>query len=377
MNMIERNHCVLTGEKDLEPLFSFNNFPIFMGCTDQAEELDVKVDMNWTISKSTGCIQLNPLLPLEVLYSASHHAGTVGALWLSHHAAFADFIHDFAPKSILEIGGGHGILSTQYQRHAQIPWTIIEPNPAPIDGCKAKFIKGFLDKNFTPDRQYEAVVHSHLLEHLYEPKELIQNIASFQSDNSLHFFSIPNMEVMLKRKYTNCINFEHTVYLTEPYIEYLLHQSGFYILKKTYFLDDHSIFYATQKNNCSSIDINFDGLYLHNLNSHNEYVTYYKDLILSINKSISMTNKPVYLFGAHIFAQYLIAFGLDVSCIHKIIDNDPHKLGKRLYGSSLMVDSPRCLGGDNPLVILKAGVYNKEIKKSILENINNNVEFIE
>ena len=57
------------------------------------------------------------------------------------------------------------------------------------------------------------------------------------------------MKEMLRRNYTNCLNFEHTIFLTEELIEFMLSNYGFEILKKDYFLDDHSIFYSTKKTN--------------------------------------------------------------------------------------------------------------------------------
>ena len=86
----------------------------------------------------------------------------------------------------------------------------------------------------------------------------------------------------------------------------------------------------------------------------------------------------MYLYGAHIFAQYLIEFGLDTNRIVNLLDNDPNKQGKRLYGTSLKVKSPKALRAvKNPIVILKAGVYNQEIKDDILGNINSAVTFLE
>ena len=42
-----------------------------------------------------------------------------------------------------------------------------------------------------------------------------------------------------------------------------------------------------------------------------------------------------------------------------------------------MVQSPQCLSKfEKPLVILKAGVYNDEIKTDILTNINSKTKFI-
>ena len=55
------------------------------------------------------------------------------------------------------------------------------------------------------------------------------------------------MRVMLERQYTNCLNFEHTIYLAENYIDTLLTYHGFEIVEKKNFLDDHSIFYAAIK----------------------------------------------------------------------------------------------------------------------------------
>ena len=49
-----------------------------------------------------------------------------------------------------------------------------------------------------------------------------------------------------------------------------------------------------------------------------------------------------------------------------------------MYGTNLKVFSPNILSKDDsdPVVILKAGVYNQEIKKDILENINSKTIFL-
>jgi len=88
--------------------------------------------------------------------------------------------------------------------------------------------------------------------------------------------------------------------------------------------------------------------------------------------------QPIYLFGAHVFAQYLIEMGLNTDKIVCLLDNDPQKHGKRLYGTHLKVASPKVLHDvSDPMVILKAGVYNEEIKRDIWENINFTTRFLE
>jgi len=380
MKNIQRDKDVINECKDLEFLYKFDNFPVFMGCTNQSIEKDILVNMQWEISKGSGVIQLNPLLPLDILYPESHGSGNIGRMWAEHHQEFSKFIQHQSPNSVLEIGGAHGILSREYKKENPINWTILEPNPSPAKDVDATFIKGFFDDKFTFDGEIDTIIHSHVFEHVYYPDEFIGHISSFLNNGQNLIFSLPNMEEMLKRKYTNCINFEHTVFITEPYVEHLLSKHGFKQVAKQYFKDDHSIFYAYVKDsNTKTIELP-KGLYEHNKKLYLDYVDYHKQLIKDLNVKIDniSEDQPIYLFGAHIFAQYLIAFGLDTSRIVSLLDNDPNKHGKRLYGTNLMVDSPKALAQlENPIVILKAGVYNKEIKADILNNINDRVVFLE
>ena len=109
----------------------------------------------------------------------------------------------------------------------------------------------------------------------------------------------------------------------------------------------------------------------------NDYIIYHKNLVNQINKQIEEINSNIFLFGGHIFSQYLISFGLDTSRITNILDNSPLKQEKRLYGTDLIVRNPKILAEySNPVVILKAGLYNKEIKDDILLNINPSTIFI-
>jgi hypothetical protein len=378
MSLLERDHCVITGKRDLEPLYSFIDFPVFMGCIDQPLTSDIWENMDWCISRESGLIQLKKLLPLEILYPESHGAGSIGALWEKHHNAFAAFLNQQYPSSVLEIGGAHGILSKEYQRFGNIPWTILDPNPVPVEGCEARFVKGFFDDKFSYDNAFDTVVHSHVFEHIYEPSLFMLHLAGFMDGGKRLVFSLPNMQVMLERKYTNCINFEHTVLLTESYVEFLLAKHGFRILNKEYFMDDHSIFYAAVRDSSVMPSDLPRGLYEKNKRLYMDYVHYHEDLIQDLNRKIRDSTQPVYLFGAHVFAQYLIAFGLDTRPIVCLIDNDPDKQGKRLYGTSLMVLSPSTLlNVKKPVVILKAGVYNNEIRTDILQNINPETTFLE
>lgn len=378
MQLVLRTVDVVTGADTLEDLHTLADFPVFMGSVEHARSEDLTADMSWAISKTSGLIQLKQLLPLEVLYQAQTTTSAVGPTWMAHHREFAAFIKKYSPTSVLELGGAHGILSVEFEKYSDVAWTVLEPNPAPVEGCKADFIKGFFDDAFRFEKPFEVLVHSHVFEHLYEPAKFMAQLGRFMQEGQMMIFSVPDMSVWLKRKYTNCINFEHTVFLTEPYIDYLLAKYGFRILEKSHVMDGHSIFYSTVRDS-SVTEVQLPAsLYAENKASYMDFVGYYETLVRELNEKVSDWQGQVYLFGAHIFAQYLIAFGLDTSRVKCILDNDQKKQGRRLYGTSLTVASPNILTGlSDVAVILKAGIYNNEIKSDIRVNINKYVTYFE
>jgi hypothetical protein len=376
MNKIIRKSDAITEKSDLEDLHSIDSFPILMTCVTHDQKEDINADLIWKISKSSGLIQLSELIPLEILYK-DQHSGTTGGIWLKHHQSFSRFISKFNPESVLEIGGGHGALSLDYLKYDSIPWTIVEPNPAPVQNCPAKFIEALFDEDFIVDDNFDTVVHSHVFEHLYHPNKFMEKLSNVIKQGDYLIFSLPYMEKYLKNKQTNCINFEHTIFLTEPYIEYLLSKHGFKIIEKEYFMEEHSIFYATVRDAQVQLVELPDNLYKKNKQLYMDYIEYHSTLISELNTMIENCDYPVYLFGAHIFSQYLLKSGLNGSVIVNILDNDQKKQNKRLYGTNLTVESPEILRNvKNPVVILKAGFYNEEIKSDIINNINPKTTFL-
>ena len=375
MEYIKRTKSLLTGKANVEPLHTFRHFPVFMGCTQQPPEEDLFADMEWQICRDTGIIQLAKLLPLEILYQNQHNEGC-GAVWTEHYLELTKFIAKYGPKRVLEIGGAHGIVAQQYvSMHPNAEWTIIEPNPTFSGEDRIRVLKGWFDDAFSFDREVDAVVHSHVFEHTYDPPRFLSHIASFLPAGKLQIFAFPNMYELVKKKYTSGLNFEHTAFLTEDITEYLLARNGFRVLEKSYF-KDHSIFYATEKIHPPASLPVFENRYAEYRDLFMEFVNYHLELIADLNEKISKATTSVYLFGAHIFSQYLIGFGLHTDAIVAVLDNGAAKQGKRLYGTKFNAESPKVLVGKGPVnIILKAGIYNEEIKKDILENINSEAVF--
>lgn len=375
--MIRRDDDVVTGADDLEPLYTFDRFPISMGTTEAPWESDVFAPMEWKISRSSGAIQLARLLPLDILYAESHGAGVAGAVWRRHHESFADFVAAFAPRRVLEIGGGHGRLAAAYSKLATAEWTILEPSPWPTRADGVKYITGFFDSSFQPSGPLDAVVHSHVLEHIYNPRKFFADAGAILAPGQMMLFSVPNLERMLELGYTNTIHFEHTVLLGDSHIRTLAAYGGFEVVECKRFLDDHSLFYAARRR---AAPVSTQEPCRRRIDQRSLYASYIETHVVAarrLNNVLAKAPGPVYVFGAHVFAQYLFAFGLNSELVTGILDNDAGKLGRRLYGTRLCVASPDVLASaENPVVVVRAGAYGSEIRRQLRE-INSRVTIVD
>ena len=366
--------CVFTGS-NLKLINKLDNFPVFMGTTTQPLNEDKFFDLHWAVSEA-GIVQLMNRYPLELLYSQSHNSGVVGGLWDQHHTEFASFIADFKPKSVIEVGGGHAILAEKYIHHDRsVNWTIFEPNPLKRDLPNITYRREFFSKASVIPNPIDCIIHSHFFEHLYDPLDFLKTAYDRLPLGGKMIFSIPNMIEMLARGYVNSLNIEHTIYLPEYLIDALLKASGFELIQKRYFKSDHSIFYCCCKSKLPRTDNKFD-FGRRSLTEYTDYIASraneINELKLSVNQN---TGRRVFLFGAHIFSQHLIYHGLGNGVV-AVLDNDVTKQGKRLYGTDLLVNSPEIVANeDNPVVVLRAGVYNDEITAQ-LKQLNTSVAII-
>ena len=373
-----RNKSILDNNSNLEHLHTFNKVPASMGCTFSPIEEDLLFDQIWDICPNTGIIQLRNLLPLDLVYKFAHNDG-IGDIWEKHYQKFSDFIAKHNISNIFEIGGGAGRLGKLFlTKNPKGNWTMIEPNYSYSNDSTPNFkiIKKWFNQSYQIDTEYDAIIHSHVFEHMYDPLDFFQTLYDKIDENKLHIFSFPNLYSFLKKYFTNALNFEHTAFLTEEITDLMLKQIGFNVLNKEYY-EDHSIFYTCKKGIPQSI-LYPQHIYDNNKKIFLDYINFYQTEIKKINHQMENTNGEIFLFGAHIFSQFLIYNGLNIDKIKSVLDNSNIKQNNRLYGTNLNVFSPKILKDySNPVVILKTATYNEEIKQDILNNINSNTLFIE
>jgi hypothetical protein len=215
------------------------------------------------------------------------------------------------------------------------------------------------------------LIHSHLIEHLYNPLEFMQGIAKSLSAGMVMAFSVPNIYAMVKRDFAY-IHTEHTIFLRPEHIEWIMTASGFKLIKKENY-EIHSLFYAYART-ADSLEGGVPGLQKPP-NFYAEHKTLFTNWVNALKRDVEISNQmldqnkhlPTYIFSAHVFTQYMVVAGLREDLLTAILDNDPAKQGTRLLGSRLLVLSPESIKGlPNVFVIVRAGPYSNEIKKQII-----------
>ena len=375
MKTITRIKCIMCAGL-LEEVYTFKQFPVYMGVSDSSIKEDKFCDMSFHKCKSCGCIQLKELIPLDILYAKSHNTA-IGKTWDRHHQEFCDFVKKYVNGNVVEIGGANLMVAKRLSQEERVKKiTVFDNNILQYGNCdSAKIVlkEEFFDPQKT-EGQVNVILHTHLIEHLYNPLEEIQKMSSLLEDGSYMMFAAPMIDKMLEDNFTNAFNFEHTYLLNRSMISNILSYAQFEIIDEMEF-SPYASFFVARKNTKINYNINHD--YQEDIDKFTGFLEHHQSEVNNIVKALDTDKEKTFIFGAHIFTQYLLGFGLQEKSFSNILDNDYQKIGNRLYGTNLLVKSPKILKElEEPLVVLKAAQYTEEIKTDILENINSATRFI-
>ena len=370
--------CIISKSSNFKEIFKLSKFPIFCGVTNKKNKKIDRENLIFWINKNSGTVQVHPKIKLEKLYKNSHGSGTVGKTWANHHQFFYNFVKKYFKGKILEIGAGNNSITSKISNFGKIEkiYSIGKNIDQKIKNNRTEIIENFFSKKIIKKKiktKINVVIHSHFLEHVYDPNRFLKDIYSTLDVDGYQCFSVPNMSEMLKLGQANAVNFEHPYYYDNNLLKVMLESNGFKIIKTKKFLKNHSVMYVTKKTN---------------IFKKNKYSKYFKNKKIFTDlhstwikdkekiESFLKNKKKVFVFGAHIFSQVILHLLKDKKDISGVLDNDKNKINKYLYGFDLRVYKPDVLKKyKEPYVYMRVGAYAKEIKKQIL-SLNNKTRFI-
>lgn len=348
-------------------LADFGAMPAYMGCVSSDAETDKFYPMRWSINSQGFLSVMNPP-PLNEVYLDQHSEPTASRLWVDHHETFADFLlAGLEGRHVLEIGGGSGLLASIALEKSEesLSWQIVEPFLPAKKPPGIEWIEGWFPEDI-PAKQGGVLVATHVLEHSTNPQAFINSCAKYLDEGDVMFLSWPDMTEMAKRGDLNMLNFEHLTFLPLETVRVMLAIAGFEVENLVKFRG-HSIFIRCRvAPQCS----NPRGKGRQNAEELATLATRYSDLldqrVAAMNDLIEHWDGEVSLFGAHIFSQYLIARGLKIGKVTRLLDNAKHKEGLRLYGTTLQVANPEAIRGSaSQLILVATALYENEILEQL------------
>lgn len=326
-------------------LFNFEKFPLSV-CTQNGPLTDAeRLIPAWIEEDEQGLINFLPYVDPADIYISQHNS-SIGKTWEDHNDMFAKFVLSAETTNVVDVGGGSGNIYKSYMKHnSRVNWKVIDLNPA-VSGENVSIIKGLYKPELI--QEGDTVITSHFLEHIVDLTAFLTELRN--RNPKYHIFTLPNFVKYAQSNYAATIMFEHPHFLTEDYLDCILSVTGWEVLEKVHY-KNHSIFFKTKPTTPISREVK-----LQSTKYINDFLSYMAQRAASIPKT-----KSFYVFGAHFPYYYLLNLGITEDQIIAVVDNDPLKQGRRMYGTNTMVISPAELPA-GASVFVEMGPYNDEIK---------------
>lgn len=359
--MLRQKCCIC--KSSLKNIYKLQNVPIKLACTIEPEFGNEELSISKCIQCNT--VQLDKLIPLDILYSTSHNYTSVGKTWEGYFNLFCNKVQTIIiDKNVLEIGDPSGKIANRTDKYSN--WFIIEPNKNDkiIFNNKITFIEGLFDEDFIINDKIDVIIHSHVFEHIYEPNVFLKKCYELLDVNGEMFFGVPNMEYIAEHELCPYLGvfFEHTIFLNKENISYLLLNNNFEIIEIIDYENHSTIYHCKKMKHIISqftpfmLSKNYEELFFSTLEKYKQFV----------DKCNMLVDKHCYIFGASYNTQYILALGLVSSKILGILDNCKEKQGKYLYGYDIQIYDPLVIKQTKYDIVLKNGYYVDEISKQIL-----------
>jgi hypothetical protein len=373
---VRRDACVVCGAGSLEPVVTVPSFPVFQGCVAFAPEPGERAPMPWAGCTVCGSAQIVALPAIDRIYQGGHATG-LGAAWARHHAAFATFLRAHVHGHIVDVGGGSGTLAAAYRKcGGEAPWTILEPNAlkSPDLPADIEVVDGFLDGDVLRRLGAESVVMCHMLEHVIDLRATIAQLSDCLPGNGRILLAWPELETWTRAGLAGALNFEHGIYVTVERLDALFQELGWRLSAKQRFAENDTLFMtfvrgASTRNDRAPRSRATEAIAA--------YYAGFRAAAEKITRTLAAHRGDAFLMPASVYAQTLLASGLDETRFAAVLDNATIKQCRRLYGTTLRVEAPAAAlaAAKSPLVVLNAGAHETEIA-SLLRAVRKDVRVI-
>jgi len=294
-------------------------------------------------------------------------------------SARADWMSTFIcdrKYTIIDIGCGNGQLLLELKKRGFINLTALDPSQKCIEAISNIGIAGMVGSafNITTTKQYDCVILSGVLEHIYDVSRLMQTVKLLTKATGLLFVFVPDASRYKDYDTTPCdyFNIEHINHFAETSLINLGYLHGFRaigLLKTTinFFQTKQPVLFCAYQN----VGI---------MRARIQYDTSTKDLILKyiaktqqcgkaqnrIIDELAKSQEEIVIWGAGNYTSRLLATSNLAKCnIKMFVDNDQHKHGLSLCGKTICPPRSILAVQKKIKIVVAAAVFYNEIVAEI------------
>jgi len=286
-------------------------------------ENPVFIPYNIIICKHCKTYQNKYLGDLSLIYK-KNHIDSFGKVKREMHETFANFILKTEDiTGILEVGASTDTLASYLL--SAFPYSVCDPAFTGDLTRITVFPKMFeeLDLNTV---QGNTIVMSNVLEHFYDPVEVISKIQQCKT-NKYIFINHPNFDFACKNDIPALLNIEHTFYIENAFLVNLFERAG-YSCRSQLNYETHTVCFKFERTHTPTSIIPV------NVTSVIDVPKFFENKLRKVRAVNELLGQyeSVYMWPASSHTVELFTFGLNYTQLAGLLDNSPVKFFNYCYG---------------------------------------------
>lgn len=337
-----RELCAICGSMDLEVVIELPDLPLTgIYCKDAMQESVSGIDQRLLICTKCGHAQIAEQVAPSALYDDNYSFHTSASPTARHGTSyFLQMLNEIAGDKhfncILDVGCNDLYLLKQVQDRANVRvgidplWAAKEnerdDNSITVIGAPIEDVDLDSILSIPPD----LIVCRHTLEHIYEPKAVLQKLINVAADDALFMFEVPGFEALVYRLRFDQIFHQHLHYFGLVSFQRLIEEVGaVYISHKENYHDWGSLLVAFAKMKIGQLRHNRNDSTRIDTGAIRERYDIFRRQMSTVNYLLkSLEGTTVYGYGAGQMLPVLsYHLGNDLSLLRAVLDDDPAKDG--------------------------------------------------
>jgi cyclopropane-fatty-acyl-phospholipid synthase len=383
---IKRTHCVLCGEKFAEPVISFPDFPLTeIYVAEKATEKLAVVDQAFCLCDNCGHAQLANVIAPEILYGDNYVTRTSSSRSASEAIdVFLRFVEprisDKRLNTIVEIGCNDLYMLKRLRNRADRLygidpiWKGREQN---ANDDRIDVIGDFIENidlgalDIKPD----VLLCSHTLEHIENPKRLIQSLLDNGADKTLFFFQFPGLEPFVQTSRFDQLHHQHLNYFSLKSVVFMLEDVGAELVDFAY---NHghwgALMIAFRKKKADSPNPYHkfaDSLIRITRKQVIERYKLFRDCMNVANARIASFKDagPIYGYGAALMLPLLGYYVEELTGLRCILDDDTSKQGLYYINVPLKIVPPDSIDNLADSTVVVTAINSKQVVRAITSRL--------